>query len=72
VRDAYLQLIHEQASRDHNTKARARALRAAATAIASRTTVSPIEREVFDKIIDRLRADAAELESTLPVWPGVV
>jgi len=65
MRDAYLQLVHEAAARNHSTKARARALRAAATAIASRPTVSPIERDVFDKIIDRLRADAFDLEETL-------
>lgn len=69
MRDAYLQLVHEAAARDHDTKAQARAFRAAATAIAIKPPVGAVESQVFKKIIARLRADAAELESSLNSHP---
>jgi hypothetical protein len=65
MRDSSLQLVHERAAREHRTKQRAKALRSAAIAVASRQPNGPVEREMFDVIVARLRSDAVALESTL-------
>lgn len=65
IRNTTLQMQHERAASEHTTKQRVLALRQAATAVASRKPLGTIQREVFDAIIDRLRADANTLENTL-------
>lgn len=65
MRDTELQLVHERAASNHLAKQRAKALRSAATAVATRQPNGPVEREMFDMIVARLRSDAVALESTL-------